>query len=797
MAGDSLKITVDAQGNAIDELKKVRKGLEANQKSLIKLTSAGEASEAQTKENVRAQREMKDSLNGAMVAAKAAAIAYAGIAAVKAFGSFVKDGEMAANTARRFADALPNAEIALQSFKIATAGLVEETELQEIANRFVRIGVSVDQTRKLLELATKAAMDQKKEVSDVFRILETAVRGETTALMELGVNLDETGRLVAAYAEETGRTTAEISKMEARLKVALPAALEALGEQFDDVNLQDFTTEVQAAEVAIADMESSLSAFVAEGWTDAWDALFGSTSAEQLADISEQMEKLSKRLQAVSQTPLGATAKSMEMLTDTQKALQFQAAQYAMVLSKLPTKVKEAEIAKLNATLGQQSPHIIRLIRQYAGLGQTLDTSTNSAKALNDELKNTGDSGAAWANWLKEVDKITEDQAKKEESRRKSAAASAARARRAANAAAGEKLAALNAELLHMANMAGAKDKIAQLDEVKRHADTKHAQEMQKLAVKGVAQETIKALRLAHSEKLGKQLLKLAQDHNKAADDEAKARSKATAEQATALRLARIDAQIKAATEPVERARLQLLLARTNAAEALASTEANAAVERLKAQTDLNEAMRAYNEELEKAASAEWTQGLARVSDVLGGMSATASNLGEVGATLATVTNALSFSSGAWSQYSEGQVEVGEAVQGTIGVLGDAAGSFIEDEQAKAAVASAFQVASSIASFATGDIAGGIAHAAAATAFAAVAAGAGGGGAAATAGGSGGASAGASGDRDQQGGFGDSGGRQVIIQFGSGVILGSAAAVGSAIKQAEYANRGTGQAAGY
>jgi hypothetical protein len=456
-----------------------------------------------------------------------------------------------------------------------------------------------------------------------------------------------------------------------------------------------------------------------------------------------------------------------------------------------------AEIAKLNATLGQQSPHIIRLIRQYAGLGQTLDTSTNSAKALNDELKNTGDSGVAWANWLKEVDKITEDQAKKEESRRKSAAASAARARRAANAAAGEKLAALNAELLHMANMAGAKDKIAQLDEVKRHADTKHAQEMQKLAVKGVAQETIKALRLAHSEKLGKQLLKLAQDHNKAADDEAKARSKATAEQATALRLARIDAQIKAATEPVERARLQLLLARTNAAEALASTEANAAVERLKAQTDLNEAMRAYNEELEKAAAAEWTQGLARVSDVLGGMSATASNLGEVGATLATVTNALSFSSGAWSQYSEGQVEVGEAVQGTIGVLGDAAGSFIEDEQAKAAVASAFQVASSIASFATGDIAGGIAHAAAATAFAAVAAGAGGGGAAATAGGSGGASAGASGDRDQQGGFGDSGGRQVIIQFGSGVILGSAAAVGSAIKQAEYANRGTGQAAGY
>jgi hypothetical protein len=797
MAGDSLKITVDAQGNAIDELKKVRKGLEANQKSLIKLTSAGEASEAQTKENVRAQREMKDSLNGAMVAAKAAAIAYAGIAAVKAFGSFVKDGEMAANTARRFADALPNAEIALQSFKVATAGLVEETELQEIANRFVRIGVSVDQTRKLLELATKAAMDQNKEVSDVFRILETAVRGETTALMELGVNLDETGRLVAAYAEETGRTTAEISKMEARLKVALPAALEALGEQFDDVNLQDFTTEVQAAEVAIADMESNLSSFVAEGWTEVWDALFGSTRAEQLADISEQMEKLSKRLQAVSQTPLGATAKSMEMLTDTQKALQFQAAQYATVLSKLPTKVKEAEIAKLNATLGQQSPHIIRLIRQYAGLGQTLDTSTDSAKALNDELKNTGDSGAAWSKWLKEVDKITADQAEKEKSRRKSAAASAARTRRAANAAAGEKLQSMQLENDHQARLMVSASELARIDEISRRAKEKHQIELEKLKSKKVKADTLEKMQAEFQLKHSRDMNALIDAAIQKQDEKNKAASKATAEQATALRLARIDARIKAATEPVERARLQLLLARTNAAEALASTEANAAVERLKAQTDLNEAMRAYNEELEKAASAEWTQGLARVSDVLGGMSATASDLGEVGATLATVTNALSFSSGAWSQYSDGQVEVGEAVQGTIGVLGDAAGSFIEDEQAKAAVASAFQVASSIASFATGDIAGGIAHAAAATAFAAVAAGAGGGGAAATAGGSGGASAGASGDRDQQGGFGDSGGRQVIIQFGSGVILGSAAAVGSAIKQAEYANRGTGQAAGY
>ncbi len=790
MAGDSLKITVDAHGNAVDELKKVRRGLEANQKSLIMLTSAGKASEAQTKISVATQ----DRLAGAMKHAQAAAGLLAAAMAARAFSEFVIAGEKAVNVAVRFAQAVPDAERSLVALKTATAGLVTETDLQVTANRFIRLGVSIDDTRRLMELATKAAFDQGREVMDVVKILETAVRGETTGLLEIGVNLEETTTLTKAYAKETGRAEKEIGKMEQRLHVALPAALKALGKQFDSVDLRNFTIEMQQATNAFDDFTSDLQAFVAEGWGDLFRAITP-IEPETIDSTTAALERSTRTVNLMS----AAVAAGMDNQRDLVTAFRDQrenAKRLAMQLAKLPIAQKSAAVEKMSTAFGNTNLHVVTLVKQFAGLTSNLSKATHASQKLLHELAIKPPSMKWWDDWLKDVTKGLDAHAAAAKRR----ATAAVKAIRQTRAAAQEQAKNLRYENDHAGRMADAATELARINEISRRAKEVHEQKMEKLEAKKVTAKTINKLNLEFEIKHTREMGKLRNSADKAESDRFKLAATATAERAAALKFARVDAQLSQAIEPLERARLELMRARIEASltlRTLSDNETDAAIQRIEAQTQLNAAMSIYNQELARASSAGWVAGLTSVSDAMSEISGRAGGIGSIGESLSTVSDAVGRSSGVWAQYADSQINVGDAVGSTIGVLNDAAGSFIEDEQAKAAVASAFQVASSIASFATGDIAGGIAHAAAATAFAAVAAGAGGGGAAATAGGSGGASAGASGDRDQQGGFGDSGGRQVIIQFGSGVILGSAAAVGSAIKQAEYANRGTGQAAGY
>ena len=55
----------------------------------------------------------------------------------------------------------------------------------------------------------------------------------------------------------------------------------------------------------------------------------------------------------------------------------------------------------------------------------------------------------------------------------------------------------------------------------------------------------------------------------------------------------------------------------------------------------------------------------------------------------------------------------------------------------------------------------------------------------------------AGGGRPDQKGGADSEGRQVIVQFGSGVVLGSAQDVAKAVQASDHAARGTGHSAGW
>ena len=80
---------------------------------------------------------------------------------------------------------------------------------------------------------------------------------------------------------------------------------------------------------------------------------------------------------------------------------------------------------------------------------------------------------------------------------------------------------------------------------------------------------------------------------------------------------------------------------------------------------------------------------------------------------------------------------LGQSAPGAIAAAGAVAGAFVEGEQAKAAVAAITEAAASAASFAIGDIPGGVGHAAAAVLYAGVAGGAIGGGGGGAAGGAG------------------------------------------------------------
>jgi len=176
--------------------------------------------------------------------------------AMRAIRDFTVEGEKAANIAMRFADAIPNATANLEKLKEVTAGLVTETELQIIANRFKRLGVPIKTTTRLLELAAKAATDQGRSVVDVARVIESSLKGRTTGLVDIGVNIDKITGLTKAYAAATGVAVKDLDEMDRRMKVALPAALKALGDQFDAVDMEKFRLDMQQTATAWDDLVS-------------------------------------------------------------------------------------------------------------------------------------------------------------------------------------------------------------------------------------------------------------------------------------------------------------------------------------------------------------------------------------------------------------------------------------------------------------------------------------------------------------------------------------------------------------
>jgi len=138
---------------------------------------------------------------------------------------------------------------------------------------------------------------------------------------------------------------------------------------------------------------------------------------------------------------------------------------------------------------------------------------------------------------------------------------------------------------------------------------------------------------------------------------------------------------------------------------------------------------------------------------------------------------------------------VGAALDSTITASGAAAAAFVDDEKSKAAILAITETAASIAAFATGNIPGGIAHAASAAIYAGVAGGA------IPSGGAGGATA-ASGEAATTGGGtvagttgqagGGAGGVTQVFNFNKGFIFGTQQEVAKGISGTLRSIGGTG-----
>lgn len=100
--------------------------------------------------------------------------------------------------------------------------------------------------------------------------------------------------------------------------------------------------------------------------------------------------------------------------------------------------------------------------------------------------------------------------------------------------------------------------------------------------------------------------------------------------------------------------------------------------------------------------------------------------IGQLSGRLSGLAGAVDEVAKTWATFERGQVSLGDAVSGTLGILGHAIAQSIADKRTQAGVEGGFEAAASIASFAAGNVPAGIGHAAAAAAFFAVAAGAGG-----------------------------------------------------------------------
>jgi hypothetical protein len=139
----------------------------------------------------------------------------------------------------------------------ASGGLLDDTNLQKIANKLQAIELSGAQMGSVLEAAMKLAAGSGQNYLDVTqRLTQALITGETESFKTLGILVDSKQAL-QAYADQNGRTVESLDKTE-QAQAKVNEALRQTNKRFGDVDTSGFVDEAEQAATMAANFEDKL-----------------------------------------------------------------------------------------------------------------------------------------------------------------------------------------------------------------------------------------------------------------------------------------------------------------------------------------------------------------------------------------------------------------------------------------------------------------------------------------------------------------------------------------------------------
>tara|TARA_R100001510_G_scaffold14607_1_gene11925 strand:+ start:9945 stop:12359 length:2415 start_codon:yes stop_codon:yes gene_type:complete len=692
--------------------------------------------------------------------------------------------------------------------RAATANMIPDEELQTSIATFDSFDIPLERIPQALEQVSKTALRTGQDAAFLANSLSTGIARVSPQILDnLGIQV-KLSQATAAASKQFKKQASELTEVEKKTAL-LNLVLDNLAEKNKDIEfLEQRTAIFNRIGTAIENAKTSLGIFVADV-LNAYDSIMGRASTAT-DDFSSALEDVSDAQTDLTGDSISLTSGLSNLIFGVDGSSEAMAQQAAAVraagaaLQRLPVDERRAAFDRLMATFSN-IPHGLRLmIAELGGVSTALQVASINAQALTfdfADLQGHLASGGAPAA-IRNPEPITLRGTGKKTKRRRGGGGGGGGRRK------GLLEDVENAKKLLEMNQAQSEADRITLETNRKIAEIEQkSAQMAKTRIKQAEIELF--VRVETAKALSEQADKLDKIDDEAEDVQAEERKRAASlalinEQLQAgNQLRSLELQLATTADPLLRAELDLQLQKARIMAEMRQineSEEDAAIKRAEAQHRLNMAMVQYGETVRAIELAEFTERMTRASAIASNAAAELKDM-HIGmsSALDTASTSVKAITQVYAGYERGQLSVGQAVTAATAGMGAAVAGQIDDERTRAGVLAAIEAAMSVAAFARLDIPAGIAHLTAASMFGAVAGGAGGGGGG---GGGGAASAGAAapasmGEPDPEGGFGSDGGRQVIVQFGSGVILGDPQAVADAVDQAEFSARGTGNSAGY
>ncbi|GMV38795.1 MAG: hypothetical protein AMXMBFR64_05110 [Myxococcales bacterium] len=199
---------------------------------------------------------------------------------LRAVGDVVRQGQEAANANTVFARTWQNSANALEMFREATQGTIDDTTMQQRSRSMAMLGLSAEETASALASSFKIAAATGKQTDQVLEQVLGGIRGRAMGLKALGVELDF-GGVYRATAEAAGKATTELTALEKRV-ARTSAVLQEMDAVAGKVALDGLSFSVERADTAWTNLKSNLQVMTFTALAPAIEATAVATGA--LAD---------------------------------------------------------------------------------------------------------------------------------------------------------------------------------------------------------------------------------------------------------------------------------------------------------------------------------------------------------------------------------------------------------------------------------------------------------------------------------------------------------------------------------